>query len=179
MTLAPKVSFEKLASYIRDVPDFPKPGIIFKDITPLLAEPAAFACAIDEMVKRVKHLDIDRIVAIESRGFVFGAALAYGLKTGFVMVRKPKKLPFRTTKIDYALEYGTDSLEMHIDSLDPDHRVLVVDDVLATGGTARATAQLVELMGSKVCAFLFLSELRFLEGRARLKGYEIYSLLNL
>ncbi len=175
--LTSDVPLDLLRSRIRDVPDFPKPGIVFKDITPLLNDPKAFRAVIRTLAKETESLGIDRVVAIESRGFIFGSALAYELGTGLSIVRKPKKLPFRTTKIDYALEYGSDTLEMHVDSLDSRDRVLIVDDVLATGGTARATAQLVELMGAKVQALAFLLELSFLHGREKLKGYSVRSVL--
>ena len=132
-----------------------------------------------EMVLQRGGQKINRVVAIESRGFIFGSALAYALKAGLVIARKPRKLPFKTTKIEYALEYGNDSLEMHVDSLHPEDLVSIVDDILATGGTARATAQLVELMGAKVQALLFLSELAFLNGRARLDGYKVFTLMSL
>jgi adenine phosphoribosyltransferase len=173
------LSLNGLREFIRDVPDFPQPGITFKDITPLLRDPKAFRYTIEQMAKLVDGQGINRVVAIESRGFVFGAALAFEIGAGLVIARKPRKLPYKTTKIEYALEYGNDSLEMHVDSLDPKDRVLIVDDVLATGGTARATAQLVELMGAKVQALLFLSELGFLKGRAKLEGYPVLSLMSL
>jgi len=173
-----ELPLEHLRACIRDVPDFPKAGINFKDITPLLLDPAAFRTTIKLLAREVESLKIDRVVSIESRGFIFGSALAYELGAGLVIVRKPKKLPYQTTKIDYALEYGSDTLEMHVDSLTSRDRVLIVDDVLATGGTARATAQLVELMGAKVLAIAFLLELGFLAGREKLKGYSVVSLLS-
>lgn len=168
---------ERLRSLIRDIPDFPKPGIVFKDITPLLADGDAFHSTIREMVERAPK-QIDRVVAIESRGFIFGAALAHALGVGLVLVRKPKKLPFRTTKIEYALEYGNDTLEMHVDSLASRQRALIVDDVLATGGTAAATAKLIESTGAEVAALVFLMELGFLNGRSKLPAYPIISLLS-
>ncbi len=173
------ISSDRLRAFIRDVPDFPKPGIVFKDISPLLADPVAFRSSIVLMAEQVSDFHPDRIVAIESRGFVFGAALATLLQIGFVMARKPNKLPAKTTKIEYDLEYGKDALEMHTDGLRRDDRVLIVDDVLATGGTARATAELVELMGGKVAALLFLMELSFLKGRDRLKDYPTFSLMSI
>ena len=170
---------DQIREQIRDVPDFPKPGILFKDITPLLSNPETFSLTIDEMAKKVAHLKVSKVMAIESRGFLFGSALAYRLNAGLCIVRKPKKLPYKTVRVDYQLEYGTDSLEAHVDSLSPHDPVLIVDDVLATGGTARATIELAEKMGGKVQGLLFLAELGFLNGRSKLKGFEIFSILNL
>jgi adenine phosphoribosyltransferase len=168
-----------LRSHIRDIPDFPKPGINFKDITPLLADKDAFHLAIQEMANRVKNRTFDYVIGVESRGFIFASALAFQLGTGLLLVRKPHKLPFHTTKIEYALEYGIDSLEIHVDAVRPNERVLIVDDVLATGGTALATAQLIEKVGGKVDALVFLADLPFLKGRERLKAYEVITLLGL
>jgi adenine phosphoribosyltransferase len=168
---------DELRSAIRDVPDFPKPGIVFKDITTLLADPVLFRRAIDLLLAMVGDLPADKVVAIESRGFILGGAVAHRLGAGFVPVRKPGKLPWRARRASYALEYGTDSLEMHEDALRKGDRVLVVDDVIATGGTARAVAELCEALGGRVSAFAFLVELSFLAGRAKLEGYQVRSLI--
>ena len=166
-----------LKEWIRDVPDFPKQGIIFKDITTLLKEPEAFKKAIDLMAADYQTRKIDRIVAIESRGFIFGSALAYRLGTGFVPVRKPKKLPSKIEREEYALEYGTDALEIHVDALEPGQQILIVDDLLATGGTAAAVVRLVEKLKANVSGLGFLIELGFLNGRDKLQGYEIHALI--
>ena len=166
-----------LKEWIRDVPDFPKQGIIFKDITTLLKEPEAFKKAIDLMAVNYQTRKIDRIVAIESRGFIFGSALAYQLGTGFVPVRKPKKLPSKIEREEYALEYGTDALEIHVDALEPGEQILIVDDLLATGGTASAVVRLVEKLKANVAGLGFLIELGFLNGRDKLQGYEIHALI--
>jgi adenine phosphoribosyltransferase len=161
----------RLDALVRDVPDFPKPGITFKDITPLLADAAGFALAIDSLATKVRSLGVKAVVGIESRGFIIGAPVARALGTGFVPVRKPGKLPARTHRVDYALEYGSDALEMHHDAMAPHGHgvaVLIVDDVLATGGTAKATAELVRSAGGVVAGFAFLLELSFLNGRTRL-----------
>ncbi|MEZ4750591.1 MAG: adenine phosphoribosyltransferase [Bdellovibrionota bacterium] len=168
---------DELRSAVRDIPDFPKPGILFKDITPLLQDARLFAQAIDLMAARVAGHRPTQIVAIESRGFLFGAPLAVKLGAGLVIVRKPNKLPFKTQKLEYALEYGTDTLEMHVDALKANDRVVVVDDLLATGGTALATAQLVEKIGASVDALLFFSELPFLNGREKLSAYTVEALI--
>ena len=165
-----------LARHIRDVPDFPKPGIMFKDITPLLANAEAFHATIDRVVARYRGR-VDMVLGIESRGFLIGAAVAYGLGTGLAVVRKPGKLPYQTHAADYQLEYGTDRLEIHLDALARDHRVLIVDDLLATGGTAAATVQLVQRCGGQVVACAFVIELAFLNGRRRLADHEVFSLL--
>ena len=153
---------------IRDVPDFPQPGILFKDITPILADAKAYQSVLDDMEERLRGRQFDRIVAIESRGFVFGAALADRLEIGFSPVRKLGKLPYKTHRIEYALEYGKGVLEAHVDSVQPGEKVAVVDDLLATGGTAWGAAQLVQKQGGVVGAFLFVVELSFLKGRERL-----------
>jgi adenine phosphoribosyltransferase len=171
------VQSAQLAAAIRDVPDFPKPGIVFKDITTLLADPALFRRAIDLLVVLVGDLAVDKVVAIESRGFILGGALADRLGAGFVPVRKPGKLPWRARRASYELEYGTDTLEIHEDAVGPGDRVLVVDDVIATGGTARATGELVESLGATVAGVAFLVELGFLKGRERLAGREVRSLI--
>jgi adenine phosphoribosyltransferase len=170
---------QHLRSHIRDIPDFPKPGVVFFDITPLLADKGAFRSAIEEMADRVKDKKIDHVVGVESRGFIFASALAYRLGVGLLLVRKPRKLPFRTTKIEYTLEYGIDSLEIHVDAVRPSESVLIVDDILATGGTALATAQLIEDVGGKVEALVFLADLGFLKGRERLGAYDVITILGL
>jgi adenine phosphoribosyltransferase len=168
---------EALKAKIRDVPDFPKPGILFKDITTLLKDPQGLRQAADLMAAMVRGRTARKVVAIESRGFILGSLLAERLGAGFVPVRKPGKLPARTRKATYSLEYGTDSLEIHEDAVEPGESVLVVDDVIATGGTAKAVAELVEGLGGKVEAYAFLIELDFLKGRSRLEGYEVLSLI--
>ena len=162
--------------FIRDVPDFPKPGIVFKDITPLLADAAAFRATIDRLVDPYRRR-IDMVLGIESRGFVIGAAAAYALGTGLALVRKPGKLPHQTHAARYELEYGSDALEIHHDALGAHHRVLVIDDLLATGGTASAAVQLVRHCGGQVVALAFVIELAFLNGRQRLDGHAIRSLI--
>lgn len=158
----------ELASYIRDVPDFPKPGILFKDITTLLKDPQAFRQAIDLLTEAFRPDNVDIVVGMESRGFIFGAPLAYNLGAGFVPVRKLGKLPAETVRVEYALEYGTNTLEIHTDAIQPGQRVLVVDDLLATGGTVVATVDLIERLGGIVVGYGFLMELLFLHGRERL-----------
>lgn len=167
---------DHILSLIRDVPDFPKPGIIFKDITPVLADPAAFEEVVGAMERSLEDAKIDKVVGIEARGFIFGAALAQRIGAGFVPVRKPGKLPSLTERVTYELEYGTDALEMQVDSLDAGESVLIVDDLLATGGTAEATSTLVKRRGAKVTAFSFVIELGFLDGRSRLGEDKIISL---
>ena len=167
-----------LHSFIRDVPDFPKPGIVFKDITPLLADSAALNHAIDQMAERVAAQKAEHIVGIESRGFIFGVPVATRLGLGFTPARKPGKLPWQTSSVEYALEYGTDKLEMHTDGVQGGQRVAIVDDLLATGGTAAATAQLVSELGATVAGCFFLIELGFLSGRDRLGDVTCDSLLN-
>jgi len=166
-----------IASYIRDVPDFPIKGILFKDITTLTKHSEAFKYSIDQLTERYRDKDIDLVAAIEARGFVFGAPLAYNLGAGLIIVRKEEKLPAETVKAEYSLEYGTNVLEMHQDAIEPGQRVLVVDDLLATGGSAAATVELVEKLGGEVVGLAFVIELTFLHGRDKLKGYEIFSLL--
>ncbi len=172
MTLA------ELRTLITDVPDFPKPGIVFKDITPLLATPAAFRAVTDAFAERAGRLAADAILAIESRGFIFGAALAQRLDLPLQLVRKRGKLPRASIGVRYELEYGFDHLEVHADAIRPGGRYLIVDDVIATGGTAAAAAELVESAQGTVAACLFLLELAFLEGRSRLGKREVISLLN-
>jgi adenine phosphoribosyltransferase len=166
-----------LRAAIRDVPDFPKPGIVFKDITTLLKDAAAFRRAVDLLTVLCGDRSLDRVAAVESRGFIVGSVLAHRLGAGFVPIRKPGKLPSRTVKATYELEYGTDCLEVHEDAFAPGERVLIVDDLIATGGTARAVADLVERLGGRVAAFAFLVELSFLKGREKLSGYEVLSLI--
>jgi adenine phosphoribosyltransferase len=168
---------EGLKSWIRDVPDFPKPGILFKDITTLLKDPRAFRQTLDLFTVLCGDLDIDKVLGIESRGFIFGTAVADRLNVGFVPVRKVGKLPAKTVRASYALEYGTDSVEMHADAVDKGEKVLVVDDVIATGGTAAAVGELVESVGASVAAYAFLVELGFLNGRAKLGTRTVRSLI--
>jgi adenine phosphoribosyltransferase len=184
---------EWLQTQLRDIPDFPTPGIVFKDLTPLLANPEAFRFVVDTMVEHAGVLPagseqpgtglvgagVDRVVGIEARGFTFAAAVAYQMSAGFVPVRKPGKLPYKTVTETYALEYGTDSLEIHQDALEPGQSVYVIDDVLATGGTAAATCRLVESLGARVAGLAFVVELGFLDGRAKLAGHDVFSLLRL
>lgn len=166
-----------LKAYIRDVPDFPKPGIMFRDITPLLANPHAFSEAIEQMAAHYEGKQIDAVVAAEARGFIFAAPLALRLNCGFVPVRKPGKLPFDTHAFHYELEYGTDTLEMHIDGVEPGQNVLMVDDLLATGGTMKACCNLVEKVGATVVGCCFLIHLRALEGEQRIAPFESFSLI--
>jgi adenine phosphoribosyltransferase len=165
-----------LRSRIRDIPDFPKPGIVFKDITPLLADGPAFRELIDQFVERYRGR-VDMVLGIESRGFIIGAAVAYGLRTGIAIVRKPGKLPYQTHSARYELEYGSDALEIHHDAVGNHHRVLIIDDLLATGGTASAAVELVRRCGGAVVACAFVIELRFLNGRRRLPDCEVFSLI--
>ena len=162
---------------IRDIPDFPKPGIVFRDITPLLSNGPLFRKTIDIFAARYRSQKIDTILGIESRGFIIGAALAYALGAGFSVVRKPGKLPFETHKASYALEYGTDTLEIHRDAFGNQSRVLIVDDLLATGGTASAAIELVRRLDGEVTACAFIIELAFLNGRRRLETPEVFSLI--
>jgi adenine phosphoribosyltransferase len=166
-----------LRDYIRDVPDFPKPGIVFKDITPMLLDPAAFAHAAAGLAAITRRLEVDLIVAAEARGFIFGGALARELGVGFVPARKPGKLPHETVSVEYGLEYGVDQLQMHADAVAGGKRVLIHDDLLATGGTAKAKADLVERLGGRVAGCVFVVELAFLAGRQALAGYEVHSLV--
>jgi adenine phosphoribosyltransferase len=166
-----------LAKLIRDVPDFPIEGVLFKDITTLLRDAAGFKAAVDALVAHYADAELDQIVAIESRGFIFGAPMAYALGIGFVPVRKLGKLPSETITVEYQLEYGTSQLEMHTDGIEPGDRVLVVDDLLATGGSAKATCELIERLGGHVAGLAFLIELETLHGREALDGYPIFSLI--
>ena len=169
---------EELKHTIRDVNNFPKPGIVFKDVTPVLLEAGLFSSAVKAMTQPFRDARINRVVSIESRGFLFGAPIALELGAGLVPIRKPGKLPAATQRIEYALEYGTDALEMHHDAVQAGDRVLVVDDVLATGGTANAAAHLVGGTGATVVGFSFLIELDFLNGRERLQGRRVEALLH-
>lgn len=166
-----------LKRYIRDVPDFPQPGIMFRDITPLLLDPAAMRRVVDRLTDEFRDANLDAIVSIESRGFLFGAPLAYNLGLSLVPVRKPGKLPAARMSVEYTLEYGTGQLDIHEDALKQGQSVVIVDDLLATGGTAMAAAKLVELLGARVHSFAFLVELDFLHGRERLRGYDVLSLI--
>lgn len=168
-----------LRAKIRDVPDFPRPGIVFRDIMPLLADAEALRQAVERLVELARPLRPDLILGAESRGFILGGALAYKLGCGFAAARKPGKLPWRTVSVEYALEYGVDSLEVHEDSIRPGMRVLVHDDLLATGGTARAKVELVESLGGAVVGLAFIVELTLLNGRERLAGYDVHSLVQL
>ena len=166
-----------LRGRIRDVPDFPSPGIVFRDLTPLLGDPEAFRFTVDALADAFAGRRVDKVVGIEARGFILAAPVAYRLGAGFVPVRKPGKLPWRTEAQEYALEYGVDGLEVHADALLAGDEVLVVDDVIATGGTADATVQLIERLGGRVAGLAFAVELTFLAGRAKLEGYDVVSLV--
>ncbi len=168
---------DHLKRYIRDIPDFPQPGVLYRDITPLLSNPAAFAEVLDALAARYRGEKIEAVVAVESRGFIFGAPLAYILGVPFVTARKFGKLPYSTINVAYALEYGEAIIEMHTDALTPGQRVLIVDDLLATGGTTAATVQLVEKLGGAVVGVAFVIELTFLNGRERLGAHDIFALI--
>lgn len=167
-----------LQSYIRTVPDFPKPGVSYKDVTPLIEDGPAMHAAVDRLASALDNLDYDRILSAEARGFVFGTALAYRATKGLILARKPNKLPRETISATYDLEYGTDTLEAHADSIQPGTRILVSDDLLATGGTARAMCDLVENAGGIVAGVAFLIELGYLNGRQRLAPYKVFSVIN-
>lgn len=167
----------KIENYVRDIQDFPKEGILFKDITPLLNDPIATKKAVTILVESLKGQKIDKVVGAESRGFFFGILLAQELNAGFVPVRKPKKLPYETISASYELEYGTDSLEMHTDAIKKGDRILIHDDVLATGGTAKAVCELVEKLGGEIVQCNFLMELSFLNGREKIKEFPIFAAL--
>jgi adenine phosphoribosyltransferase len=177
-TLKNPVNCEPLKHLIRTVPDFPKPGILFYDITTLLKDKVGFAQLIDAFAAHYIDRDIDLVLGIEARGFIFGPALAYRLNAGFVPVRKPKKLPAKTARVSYDLEYGADALEIHLDAIEPGQRVVVVDDLLATGGTMQATVQLVRQLGGEIAGLGFAIELDFLKGRAKFPEYDVFSLLH-
>ena len=168
----------ELESYIRNIPDFPKPGILFKDITPLLSEPKAFAFVIDSLVELTKVSKATAVVGIESRGFIFGAPVALRLGLPFVPVRKPGKLPAKRMSVEYSLEYGSSQLDIHEDALKKGDKIVVIDDLLATGGTARAAAKLVEMLGAEVAQMLFVIELTELNGRGALEGYECSAIIS-
>jgi adenine phosphoribosyltransferase len=172
------ISIDDLEAKIRDVPDFPKPGIVFKDIMPLLADPATLQGAVDHLAAWAEPREPDIVLGAEARGFITGGALACRLGTGFVAARKPGKLPWRTVSAKYALEYGFDVLELHADAISSGQRVLVHDDVLATGGTAKAKCELVEQLGGEVVGVLFIISLDFLNGRERLADYDVHSLIS-
>jgi adenine phosphoribosyltransferase len=171
------VNPEQLKALIRDVPDFPQPGIVFRDITPLLANPEAFSTVVDTIVVRFGRGNVDKVVGIEARGFIVAAPVAYHFGAGFVPVRKKGKLPWESESEDYQLEYGTETLEIHRDAFEPGERVLIVDDVLATGGTARATSRLVERLGGKVIGIACIIELAELAGRDKLGDVDFFSLI--
>lgn len=168
----------EIEKYIRDIKDFPKEGIVFKDIAPLLQDAKGLSLCLSELKKLVPDGKIDKVVGMESRGFLFGAMLAKRLQAGFVLARKPGKLPYKTISQTYDLEYGTDAIEMHIDAIKPGERVLIHDDVLATGGTAEAVCKLVEQLGGEIVQCNFIMELKFLNGRDKLKGYDVQSVLS-
>ena len=168
---------DELKRLIREVPDYPKPGILFYDLTTILKDKRGFHVLVDRLCEHYNGHTIDLVAGIEARGFIFAPALAYRLGAGFVPVRKPKKLPAKTRSVSYALEYGSDSLELHEDAVQPGDRVIICDDLLATGGTAAATVKLVEQLGGKVEGLAFAVELTFLKGRARLPGLDVFSLI--
>lgn len=168
---------QRLETLIRDVPDFPQPGIIFKDITPILQDPQGLREAVDAMAEPFRGRDIDVIVGLESRGFIFGAPIAYSMGLGLALVRKQAKLPADKIHIEYDLEYGSNVFEIHRDAIQPGQRVMIVDDLLATGGTMRASIDLVERLGGEVAGLTFLVELSFLNGRQKLQNYDIHSVI--
>ena len=168
----------EIKDLIRDVPDFPEPGIVFKDITPVLANPIAFSTITDLLVVRFGRGNVDKVVGIEARGFIIASPVAYHFGAGFVPIRKKGKLPWSTVEAEYELEYGAATLELHTDAIAPGERVLIVDDVLATGGTANAAASLVEQVGGRVCGIACVIELDALEGRRRIDGHELYTLIH-
>ena len=176
--LRSSVNCEPLKKLIREVPDFPKKGILFYDITTLLKDKVGLATLIDALAEHYIKQDVDLVLGMEARGFIFAPALAYRLNAGFVPLRKPGKLPAATVKFDYALEYGTNTLEIHKDAIQKGQRVLIVDDLLATGGTANATAKLASSLGAQIAGLGFVVELDFLKGRELLKGYDVFSLLH-
>ncbi len=167
----------KLENYIRDIPDFPKPGILFRDITTLLKDKQAFRQAVGALSNKYKNKKIDKVVAVEARGFILGGAVAEKLGAGFVPVRKKGKLPWKTNSVTYDLEYGTDTLQMHHDAIEPGDKLLIVDDLLATGGTVKAVTDLVEQLQGKITGIAFLIELTGLKGKDKLKGYPVFSLI--
>ncbi|MCI0498962.1 MAG: adenine phosphoribosyltransferase [Planctomycetales bacterium] len=166
-----------LKAFVRDIPDFPKAGILFRDITPLLADAEALSCAIDRLVEPFKGKEIDVVAAVEARGFIFGSAVARALEAGFVPIRKKGKLPFQTESVGYGLEYGRDVVEVHTDAVRPGTKVLMVDDLLATGGTMAAACQLIEKLGGTIRGLTFLIELTGLNGRKKLNRYDLHAVL--
>lgn len=174
----PPIDCEPLKALIRTVPDFPKPGILFYDITTLLKDKQGYATLVDAMAAHYIGENVDLVLGIEARGFIFGPALAYRLNAGFVPVRKPNKLPAETARVVYELEYGSDALEIHLDAIEPGQRVIIVDDLLATGGTMEATTKLVRQVGGTIVGLAFAVELDFLKGRERFKEYDVFSLLH-
>lgn len=171
------VNVDDLRTYIRNIPDFPKKGIVFRDITTLLQHRYAFSSAIDKLYEYFKHKSIESVVGIEARGFILGGALAHSLQAGFVPVRKPNKLPSKVARQQYQLEYGNDALEIHTDAITKGERILIIDDLLATGGTAAATCKLVQQLQGTIVGVAFLIELSFLKGREQLDGYDVFSLI--
>lgn len=167
----------ELRKYIRNIPDFPKPGILFRDITTLIGNSKVFKLAVDKLANKYKNKKIDKVVAVEARGFILAGVIAYKLGTGFVPVRKKGKLPWKTNSVTYALEYGTDTLEIHHDAIKAGDKILIVDDLLATGGTVKAVTDLVKQLEGKIIGIAFLIELTDLKGRDKLKGYPVYSLI--
>jgi adenine phosphoribosyltransferase len=178
MSTIPAANCEPLKKLIREIPDFPKPGILFYDITTLLKDKLGLAQLIDVLSEHYLDKKVDLVLGMEARGFIFGPAVAYRLNAGFIPVRKPGKLPAATAKFDYALEYGTNTLEIHIDAIKKGQRVIIVDDLLATGGTAEATTKLAASCGAEIVGLGFVVELDFLNGRDKLNGYDVFSLLH-
>jgi adenine phosphoribosyltransferase len=178
MTIQPAVNCDELKKLIREVPDFPKKGILFYDITTLLKDKRGFATLIDALSEHYINQDVDLVLGMEARGFIFGPAVAYRLNAGFIPVRKPGKLPAETARLEYDLEYGSNVLEVHRDAIQKDQRVVIVDDLLATGGTAGATVALAKSLGAEVCGLGFVVELDFLKGREKLPGCDVFSLLH-
>jgi adenine phosphoribosyltransferase len=172
-----QTTIEQLKKSIRDIPDFPKKGIVFKDITTLLKNASYFSSAVDYLYQHYENVKIDKIAAIEARGFILGAALAEKMQCGFIPLRKPGRLPYQTIREVYVLEYGTDSLEMHVDAVEKGENILLVDDLIATGGTALAGCKMIEGLGAHIAGIAFLVELSFLQGRKLLEGYDIFSLI--
>jgi len=176
--LRSELNSDQLKKLIREIPDFPKKGILFYDITTLLKDKSGYAALIDQLAEHYIGKQVDLILGMEARGFIFGPALAYRLNAGFVPVRKPGKLPAATARVEYDLEYGSNALEVHKDAIEKGQRVLIVDDLLATGGTAQATAQLATALGAQIAGLGFVVELDFLKGRDKLKSYDVFSLLH-
>jgi len=177
MSTSFKSAIERLKAHVRDVPDFPKPGVLFKDITPILANGQLFRLAVTIFAERYQRKSVEKIVAVDARGFIFGGALAHYLGIGLTMVRKKGKLPYRTYEQSYDLEYGSNTVAVHIDAVKPGSRVLLADDLLATGGTALAAANLLQRLGVEILEITFLLELSFLKGREKLKGFPVRSLI--